>query len=166
MIYDADGEQILSADDVFLYSHDSARLYMALKLGTAENLQFLFPEAIITGNGVSLWKSIIGKLFKSRYEDVLQVSDKLRRWSLDPSKHLQSDLHNLILLLQRVNDVSKSDFPETSMLAIIYEAINRDSREELRMSATYSSRKKQSIDELMQALSESHSALSHTTIKM
>ena len=89
---------------------------------------------------------------------MLEAFDKLRRWSIDPSKHLQSDLQNLILLVQRVNEISKYDFSETSILAIIFEAISRDHREELRMIATCSSRKKQKISELMQALSESHGA--------
>ena len=67
---------------------------------------------------------------------MLEAFDKLRRWSIDPSKHLQSDLQNLILLVQRVNEISKYDFSETSILAIIFEAISRDHREELRMIAT------------------------------
>ena len=70
IIHDEDGEQILSADDVFLYSHDSARLYMAANHATAKNLQFLFPEAATSGNGVLLRKSIVGKLFGSRDLDI------------------------------------------------------------------------------------------------
>ena len=65
MIFEEDGEQVLSADDIFLYSHDSARLYMAINLATAENLQFMFPEATTIGDRVLLWKLIIGKLFGS-----------------------------------------------------------------------------------------------------
>ena len=60
MIYGEEGEQILSADDVFLYSRYSARLYMDTNLATADNLQFLFQEATTTGKGVLLWKLIIG----------------------------------------------------------------------------------------------------------
>ena len=45
MIFEEDGEQVLSADVIFLYSHDSARLYTAINWTTAENLQFMFPEA-------------------------------------------------------------------------------------------------------------------------
>ena len=101
MIFEEDGERFQLADDIFLYSHDSARLYMAIKLASAENLQFLFPEATTIGDGVLLWKSIIGKLFGSSYRDMLEASDKLRGWSIDPSKHLQSDLHKLSLLVQR-----------------------------------------------------------------
>ena len=79
------------------------------------------------------WNLIIAKLFGSTYKDVLEASDKLRRWTIDPSKHMQSDLHNPAILVQRVNETSKSDMPESSILAIIYEALSRDPREELRM---------------------------------
>ena len=76
---------------------------------------------------------------------MLEASDKLRKWTIDPSKHLQSDIHNLLILVQRVNEISNNSFPEESILAIIYEAISEDPREELRMIATYSSWNKQPI---------------------
>ena len=55
MTFEEDEEQVLSADVIFLYSHDSARLYTAIDLATAENLQFMFPEATMIGDGVLLW---------------------------------------------------------------------------------------------------------------
>ena len=116
---------------------------MAINVATAENLQFLLPESILIGDGVQLWNSILGKLLGMTYKDMLEASDKLRRWTIDPSKHLQSDIHNLLVLVQRVNEISNNLFPEESILAIIYEAISRDPREELRMIATYSSWNKQ-----------------------
>ena len=73
---------------------------------------------------------IVGKLFGSSYKHMMEASDKLRGWSIDRSKHLQSDLHNLIILVQRMNEISKSEFPESLIFAIIYEAISRDPREE------------------------------------
>ena len=51
-------------------------------------------------------------------------ADTLRRYTIDPSKHLQFDLHNLAILVQRVNETSKSEMPESSILAIIYEALS------------------------------------------
>ena len=54
MIVDDDGEQIISADDTYLFSHDSARFYMAINIATSDNLQFLFSEATIIGDGVTL----------------------------------------------------------------------------------------------------------------
>ena len=48
MIFEEDGEQVLSADNIFLYSHDLARLHMAINLATAENLQFMFLQRLVT----------------------------------------------------------------------------------------------------------------------
>ena len=93
-------------------------------------------------------KSILEKLFGTTYKDMLEASDKLRKWTIDPSKHLQSDIHNLLILVQRVNEISNNSFPEESILAIIYEAISKDHREELRMIVTYSSWNKQPIHKL------------------
>ena len=68
---------------------------------------------------------------------MLEASDKLRRWTIDPSKHLQSDIHNLLILVQKVNETSNNASPSESILAIVYDAISKDPREELRMVATY-----------------------------
>ena len=122
------------------------------------NLQFLFPESTLTGDGVQLWKSILGKLFGTTYKDMLEASDKLRRWTIDPSKHLQSDIHNLLILVQRVNEISNNSFSEESNLAILYEAIGKDPREELRMIATYSSWNKQPLEKLLTSMNESNGA--------
>ena len=70
-------------------------------------------------------------------------ADKLRRYTIDPSKHLQFNLHNLAILVQTVNETSKFEFPESSMRAITHEAISKESREELGMIATNSSWDKQ-----------------------
>ena len=161
--YDSGEELILSADDVYLYNHDTARLYMAINVAIAEKLQFLFPESTLIGDGIQLWKSILGKLFGTTYKDMLEASDKLRKWTIDPSKHLQSDIHNLLILVQRVNEISNNSFPDESILAIIHEAISKDPREELRMIATYSSWNKQPIDKLLTYLSESNGAHLYTS---
>ena len=92
---------------------------MAINVATAENLQFLFPESTLIGDGVQLWKSILGKLFGTTYKDMIDASDKLQRWTMDPSKHLQSDIHYLLLLVQRVDEISKNIFPEVSILVEI-----------------------------------------------
>ena len=89
---------------------------------------------------------------------MLEASDKLRKWTIDPSKHIQSDIHNLLILVQRVNEISNNSFPEESILAIIYEAISKDPREELRTIAAYSSWNKQPIEKLLTSLSESNGA--------
>ena len=120
--------------------------------------QFLFPESTLIGDGVQLWKSILGKLFGTTYKDMLEASDKLRRWTIEPSKHLQCDIHNFLILVQRVNEISNNSFSEESIFAIIYEAIGKDPREELRMIATYSSWNKQPIEKLLTSLNESNGA--------
>ena len=89
---------------------------------------------------------------------MLGASDKLRKLTIDPSKHLQSDFHNSLILVHRVNEISNNSFPEESILAIIYDAISKDHREELRMLATCSSWNKQSIEKLLTSLSESNGA--------
>ena len=155
MITDEEGDHAISADDQFLYTHDFARLYVAINIATSESLQFLFSEATSFDNGVALRDSIVAKLFGTTYKDALDAADKLRRWSIDPSKHLQHDLHNLMLLVKRANETSKSILSETSILGIIYEAISKDPREELRMTSTYSSRNNQSLEEFISSLHKS-----------
>ena len=86
-----------SADDQFLYAHDFARLYVAINIATLESLQFLFPEATSFDNGVALWDSIVAKLFGTTYKDALDAADKLRRWSIDPSKYLQSIFNTIYI---------------------------------------------------------------------
>ena len=106
---------------------------MAVNFATSESLQFLFPEATSFGKGVALWDNIVAKIFGTTYKDALDAVDKLQRWSLYPSKHLQHDLHHLMLLVKRANETSKSILSETSVLSIMYDAISKDPREELRM---------------------------------
>ena len=134
IITDEEGDHVVSADDQISFAHDFARLYVAINIATSESLQLLFPEATSFDNGVALWDSI-----GTTYKDALDVEDKLQRWNVDPSKHLQHDLHHLMLLVKRANETSKSILPETSILGIVYEAISKDSREQLRMMSTYSS---------------------------
>ena len=55
MIFEEDGEQVLSADNIFLYSHDLARLHMAINLATAENLQFMFLQRLVTESRYGSW---------------------------------------------------------------------------------------------------------------
>ena len=133
MITDEEGDHVISDHDQFLFAHDFARLYVAVNFATSESLQFLFPEATSFGKGVALWDNIVAKIFGTTYKDALDAVDKLQRWSLYPSKHLQHDLHHLMLLVKRANETSKSILSETSVLSIMYDAISKDPREELRM---------------------------------
>ena len=148
-------DTIICADDRFLYSHDSNRLYVALSIAISESIQYLFPMATDNENGILLWTSTIEHLFGSTYKDILDATDKLRRWSIDPSKNLRSDLHTLSILITRVNETSKASFPESSILAIIYDAIAKDPREELRQLCNFSSWEKIGLSELMRKLHDS-----------
>ena len=139
MITDEEGDHVISDDDQFLFAHDFARLYVAINIATSESLQFLFREATSFGNGIALSENIVAKLFGTTYKDALDAADKLRRWSLDPRKHIQHDLHHLSLLVKRVNETSKSILPESSILVLIYNGISRDPREKIRMISSCSS---------------------------
>ena len=123
-------DTIICADDRFLYTHEYNRLYVALSIAISESIQYLFPMA--TDN--EKWNNAmdIEHLFGSTYKDILDATDKLRRWNIDPAKNLRSDLHTLSILIARVTETSKANFPESSILAIIYDAIAKDPREELR----------------------------------
>ena len=89
IIVETSGEKaIMNADDVFYYLHDSRRLYIA------ESLQYIFPIATSTRNGILLWDLSIQHLFSTTYDDILEASDRLRRWHIDPCKYLKYDLHN------------------------------------------------------------------------
>lgn len=147
MINEDERNHVISANDQFLYAHDFTRLYVAINIVTSESLQFLFPEATTFGNGVILWDNIIAKLFGTTYKDAFEAAEKLRRWNIDSSKPLQHDLHNLMLLVKRANETSKSVLSETSILGIICDAISKDPREELRMMSSYSSWNNQSLEE-------------------
>ena len=98
---------------------------------TTYSLQFLFPESTTCGNGITLWSNIITKLFGLTYKDAFEAAEKLRRWNIDPSKPLQHDIHNLMLLVKRANETAKTVLPEASILGMIYDAISKDPRDEL-----------------------------------
>ena len=49
---------------------------------------------------------------------------------IDPSKPLQHDIHNLMLLVRRANETAKTILPEESILGMIYDAVSKDPREE------------------------------------
>ena len=113
----------MNADDVFSYLHDSRRLYIAITIALSENLPYMFPIATATRNGILLWDLSIQHLFGSTYDDILEASDRLRRWHIDPSKNLKYDIHILSRLIERVNETSQHDIAESQILAIISKEI-------------------------------------------
>ena len=76
-----------------------------------------------------LWDNIISKLFGMTYKDAFDAAEKLRKWSIDLSKPIQHDIHNLMLLLKRANETAKTILSEKSMLRMMYDAISKDPRE-------------------------------------
>ena len=56
IVLEKSGEEvIMNADDVFYYLHDSRKLYIAITIALSENLQYMFPIATATKNGILLW---------------------------------------------------------------------------------------------------------------
>ena len=155
MVNNETGQHSISADDQFLYAYDYARLYVVISIATSDSLQFLFPESTTCGNGITLWNNIIAKLFGLTYRDAFEAAEKLRRWSIDPSKPLQHDIHNLMLVVKRANETAKTVLPEASILGMIYDAISKDPRDELRMLGSNSSFSGESLEEFINTLHKS-----------
>ena len=61
--------------------------------------------------------------------------DKVRTLRIDPTKHFQSEVHNLIILIERANDTNDNTMPDKNILAKLYEEISEDPREALRITA-------------------------------
>ena len=152
---DAEEDAILGADDVFYYLHDSRRLYIAITIAVSESLQYIFPAATSTRNGILLWDLAIQHLFGTTYDGILEASNRLRRWHIDPSKNLKYDLHILSQLIERVNETSQHDIAESQILAIINTEILKDPREGLRIIAHNSSINKTSLNDMLNILNES-----------
>ena len=97
----------------------------------------MFPIATSTRNGILLWDLAIQHLFGTSYDDILEASNRLRRWHIDPSKNLKYDLHIYSQLIERVNQTSQHDIIESQILAIINKEILKDPREGLRIIAIH-----------------------------
>ena len=102
-----------------------------------------------------LWDLSIQHLFGTTYDDILEASDRLRRWHIDPSKNLKYDLHILSQLIKRVNETSQHDIAESQISAIINKEVLKDLREGLRIIAIYSSINKTSFNDMLNILNES-----------
>ena len=145
----------MNADDVLYYLHDSRRLYIAITIALSENLQYMLPIATATRNGILLWNLSIQHLFGSTYDDILEASDRLCRWHIDPTKNLKYDLHILSQLIIRVNETPQHDIAESQILAVINKEILKDPREGLRIIAHNSSIDKTRLNGMLNMLNES-----------
>ena len=61
--------------------------------------------------------------------------DKGRLWRMDPMKHFQSEVHNLMVVIERANEINDNTMPDKNILEILYEKISKDPREALRITA-------------------------------
>ena len=125
----------------------------------------MFPIATSTRNGMLLWDLAIQYLFGTTYDDILEASDRLRRWHIDPSKNLKYDLHILSQLIERVNETSQHDIVESQILAIINKEILKDPREGLRIIAINSSILNRDDDEYEWKYNDSYDYLKNEEIK-
>ena len=64
----------------------------------SNEIQFLCPVATATTCGITLWAFSNNHLFGTAYKDILVAKDRIRLWRIDPKKHFQSDVHNLMVL--------------------------------------------------------------------
>ena len=63
--------------------------------------------------------------------------DKARLWRVDPSEHFQSDIHNLVILIERANHTNDNSMPDKNIPAILYEEISKDPKESLGIANSY-----------------------------
>ena len=97
----------------------------------SNEIQYLCPVATATSWGITLWAFTIYHIFGTAYNDILIAMNKVRLWRVDPTKHFQSEVHNLISLIVRANDTNDNTMPSKNILAILYEEISKDPRETL-----------------------------------
>ena len=82
----------------------------------------------------------------------MEASDRLHRWHIDSSIYLKSDLHLQSQLIERVNETSPHDMPESQILAIIYKEVIEVPREGLRIIAHIASIHKISLNDMLSIL--------------
>ena len=124
-------EETINSDDEYLYRHDINRLYLAMTVCISNEIQYLCPVATATTCGITLWAFSNNHLFGTTYKDILIAMDEIRQWRIDPTKHFQSEVHNLMVLIERANETNDNSMPDKNILAIFYEEIPKDPREAL-----------------------------------
>ena len=86
--------------------------------------------ATATTCGITLWAFSNNHLFGTAYIDILIAMDRIRQWRIDPTKLFQSEVHNLMVLIERANETNDNTMPDKNILAI-----SKDPREALRITA-------------------------------
>ena len=82
-----------------------------------------------------MWDFTNNHIFGTAYKDIIIAMDKVRLWRVDPTKHFQSEMHNLMIVIERANDTNDNTKPEKNISAILYEEISKDPREALRITS-------------------------------
>ena len=106
-------------------------------------------------------------LFGTAYKDILIAMDRIRQWRIDPTKHFQSEVHNLMELIERANETSDNTMPDKNILAILYEEISKDPREALRITALNCEEQSAPMEEVLtRLLSSAGAAPMNRTVKI
>ena len=105
-------EETIDSDDEYLYRHDVNRLYLAMTICISNEIQYLCPVAIATTCGITLWAFSNNHLLGTAYKNILIAMDRIRQWKIDPTKRFQSEVHNLMALIERANETNDNTMPE------------------------------------------------------
>ena len=117
--------------------------------------------------GITLRAFSNNHLFGTAYKGILIAMDKVRLWRIDPTEHFQSEVHNLMLLIERANDTNENTLPDRNILAILYEEISKDPREALRTTALNCQEQQLSLDEVLtRLLASAGAAPMNRTVKI
>ena len=71
--------------------------------------------------GINLWAFRNNHTFGTAYKDILIAMDQVRLWRIDPTKHFQSVVYNLMPLIERADDTNDNTMPINNILAILHE---------------------------------------------
>ena len=132
-----------------------------------KRIQYLCPVAIATTCGINLWAFSNNHLFGTAYKDILIAMDRIRQWRIDPTKHFQSEVHDLMVLIERANETNDNTMPDKNILAILYEEISKDPREALRITALNCQEQSVPMEEVLTwLLSSAGAAPMNRTVKI
>ena len=160
-------EETINSDDEYLNRHDINRLYLAMTICISYKIQFLCPVAIATMCGITLWAFSNNHLFGTAYKNILMAMDRIKQWRIDPTKHFQSEVHNLMVLMERANETNDNTMPDKNILAILNEEISKDPREALRITALNCQEQQVPLEEVLtRLLSSAGAAPMNRTVKI
>ena len=120
-----------------------------------------------SGNSHYVWAFSNNHLFGTAYKDILIAMDRIRLWRIDPTKHFQSEVHNLMLLIERANETNDNTMPDKNILAILYEEISKDPHEALGITALNCQQQQVPLEEVLtRLLASAGAAPMNRTVKI